>query len=37
MHRFGKKEMKKIMSIRNIWYDWSINYIPKLRVKGLNV
>ena len=27
-HKFEEKEMKKIMSIKNTWYDWLINYIP---------
>ena len=30
MDRFEKKkEMKKIRSIKNTWYDWLINYIPE--------
>ena len=30
MDRFGKKkEMKKIRPIKNIWYDWLVNYIPE--------
>ena len=28
MDKFGQKEMKKIRSIKNTWYDWLINYIP---------
>ena len=27
--RFEQKEMKKISPIKNTWYDWLINYIPK--------
>ena len=29
MDKFGQKEMKKIMPIKNTWYDWLINYIPE--------
>ena len=25
--KFEQKEMKKIRSIKNTWYDWLINYI----------
>ena len=28
MDKFEQKEMKKIRSIKNTWYDWLINYIP---------
>ena len=28
MDKFEQKEMKKIRSIKNSWYDWLINYIP---------
>ena len=28
MDRFERKEMKKIRPVKNIWYDWLINYIP---------
>ena len=24
-----KKEVKKIRPVKNIWYDWLINYIPE--------
>ena len=27
MDKFEQKEMKKIRSIKNTWYDWLINYI----------
>ena len=26
--KFEQNEIKKIRKIKNIWYDWSINYIP---------
>ena len=29
MDKFEQKEMKKIRPIKNSWYDWLINYIPK--------
>ena len=29
MDRFERKGMKKIRPIKNTWYDWLINYIPK--------
>ena len=29
MDKFELKEMKKIRPIKNTWYDWLINYIPK--------
>ena len=29
MVKFEKKEMNKISPIKNIWYDWLINYIPE--------
>ena len=29
MNKFEQKEMKKIRSIKNTWYDWLINYIPE--------
>ena len=29
------KEMKKIRSNKNIWYNWLINYIPELIRKGV--
>ena len=29
MDKFELKEMKKIRSIKNTWYDWLINYIPE--------
>ena len=29
MDRFEKNDMKKIRPIKNIWYDWLINYIPE--------
>ena len=28
VQKFEPKEIKKIRKIKNIWYDWSINYIP---------
>ena len=27
MDKFEQREMKKIGPIKNIWYDWFINYI----------
>ena len=27
--KFDQKDMKKIRSIKNTWYDWLINYIPE--------
>ena len=29
MDRFEEEEMKKIRPVKNTWYDWLINYIPK--------
>ena len=29
MDKFEQKEMKKKRSIKNNWYDWLINHIPK--------
>ena len=29
MDRSDKKEIKNIMSVKNTWYDWPINYIPE--------
>ena len=29
MDKFEEKEMKKIRSVENTWYDWLINYIPE--------
>ena len=31
MDKFKQKEMKKITPIKNAWYDWLYNYIPKYR------
>ena len=33
MHIFEQKEMKKIRSIKNTWYDCLINYIPETTKK----
>ena len=30
MDKFEQKEMQKIRTIKNTWYDWLINYIPEL-------
>ena len=30
MNKFEQKEMKKMRPIKNNWYDWLINSIPKL-------
>ena len=30
MDKFEEREIKKIMPIKNTWYDWLINYIPEL-------
>ena len=35
MDKFEQKEMKKIRSIKNTWYDWLINYIPEPIRKGV--
>ena len=38
MDRFVEEEMKnKITPIKNTWYDWLINYIPKPMRKGVSV
>ena len=29
MNKFQEKEMRKIIPIKNTWYDWLINYIPE--------
>ena len=29
MDKFEQKEMKEIKPIKNIWYDWLINYISE--------
>ena len=29
MDRFEDEEMKKIRPIKNTWFDWLINFIPK--------
>ena len=29
MDKFEQKEIKKIRPIKNIWYNWLINYIPE--------
>ena len=29
MDKFEQREIKEIKPIKNIWYDWLINYIPK--------
>ena len=29
LDKFEEKEMKKIMAVKNNWYDWLINYIPE--------
>ena len=34
LDRFEEKEIKKINPIKNIWYDWLINYIPEPINKG---
>ena len=33
MDMFEQREMKKIRPIKNLWFDWLINYIPKPRKK----
>ena len=35
MDNYEQKEMKKIRSIKNTWYDWLINYIPEPIRKSL--
>ena len=30
MNKFEQEEMKKKRTIKNIWYDWLITYIPEL-------
>ena len=37
MDRFEEEEMKKIRPIKNTWYDWLINYIPKPIRKSVSV
>ena len=37
MDRFDKEEMNKIRPIKNTWYDWLINYIPKPISKSVSV
>ena len=32
-----KKELKKLTSIKNIWYDWWINYTTKPLIKNVSV
>ena len=29
MDRFERKEMEKERPIKNTWYDWLINYVPR--------
>ena len=29
MNKFEQKELKKIRSIKNTWYDWLISYVPE--------
>ena len=29
MDKFEQKEVKKMRPVKNIWYDWLINYIPE--------
>ena len=33
MNKFEEKEMKKIRSFKNNWFEWLINYIPEPIVK----
>ena len=35
MDNYEQKEMKKIRSVKNTWYDWLINYIPEPIRKSL--
>ena len=35
MDKFGQKETKKIRPIKNIWYDWLINYIAETMTKSV--
>ena len=37
MDRFEEEEMKKLRPIKNTWYDWLINYIPKPIRKSVSV
>ena len=37
MDRFEEEEMEKIRPIKNTWYDWLINYIPKPIRKSVSV
>ena len=37
MDIFEEEEMKKIRPIKNTWYDWLINYIPKPIRKSVSV
>ena len=33
--KFEQKEMKKIRPVKNTWYDWLINCIPKPIIKSI--
>ena len=35
MDKFEEKEMKKISTVKNTWYDWLINYIPEPITKSV--
>ena len=37
MDIFEEEEMKKIRPIKNTWYDWLINYIPKPIRKSVSI
>ena len=37
MDRFEEEEMKKLRPIKNTWYDWLINYVPKPIRKSVSV
>ena len=36
MNKFEQKELKKIRSIKNTWYDWLISYVPESIRKSVN-
>ena len=35
MDKFEEKEMKKISTVKNTWYDWLINYSPEPITKSV--
>ena len=37
MDRFEEEKIKKVISVKNTWYEWLINYIPKSMRKSVHV